>query len=415
MLSQLKAVASNHYLSADIPAEEYIPILLKDSLFSYCGLSDGSAINLTYREVSKTLPAIMATINGAEQYKISKADYQEAYGSETAYSEAFCPDYPASDYIPRILAGAFDDAEDGTCIFVNYNESTSNPDIDNVTVSPIPLPTTAASAPYVKKEGKWQTVSGNLVTIQPDEYSSVFGQSHANLSGSAPATMLPVYLKSKFPFAQADDVKYVAYLYYGGGSTSVACAEYTYNGSEWTDSFTANGLTTVTNQFVRRDGNWQLDPSIEFTLPAGRNQPASMEFFQACVDWVLKNVPNGDKYVTKYGNNDYYTGASAYQGNIDLRASAAKTQYGAEYDSMTDEEVVALEKKRFEEQVCPAVLAQFYPNIAPVGGLEPTVTIHFYTYNGSTTDPQTIIYKVTAKAKFEFVSCTWNNTPGEEE
>ena len=82
---------------------------------------------------------------------------------------------------------------------------------------------------------------------------------------------------------------------------------------------------------------------------------------------------------------------------------------------MTDEEVVALEKKRFEEQVCPAVLAQFYPNIAPVGGLEPTVTIHFYTYNGSTTDPQTIIYKVTAKAKFEFVSCTWNNTPGEEE
>ncbi len=240
------------------------------------------------------------------------------------------------------------------------------------------------------------------------------GQSHGNLSGSQPDEFLPIFLTRSFPYAQKDDTKFVAYLYYAGGETKYACSQYTFTGTDWIDSIGSNGVTTVTSQFVLRDGKWQLDPSVTLTLPAGRNQPASQAFFQPCVDWVLDNVPDGAKYVTSYGNNDYYTGASAYQGNFDFRASSAKTQCPDVYGSMSDEEVVRTEQMHFEREVGPGVLAQLYPEMAPVGELQPTVTINCFSYNGKTTDPQTVVFRCVEKGKFEFVSATWNEEESAE-
>ena len=119
-------------------------------------------------------------------------------------------------------------------------------------------------------------------------------------------------------------------------------------------------------------------------------------------------MPDGSAYVSSYGNNEYYCGTSAYQGNVDLRASAAKTQYPG-YDSMTDDEVIVLEKERFEKEVFPAALAIIHPDAAPTSkGVEPFYTIHFFYYTGSATLPATIIYQVTAPGVFTFQSCTWN-------
>ncbi len=75
---------------------------------------------------------------------------------------------------------------------------------------------------------------------------------------------------------------------------------------------------------------------------------------------------------------------------------------------MTDEEVVALEKQRFETEVLPAALAILHPDAVPVSGLEVLFTINFYYYDG-TTKPATIIYEVTGPAQFTFKSCTWND------
>lgn len=272
----------------------------------------------------------------------------------------------------------------------------------------VAIPATACCAAYTFNGEKWEAAGSDVTVLQPADYVAM-GSTYGNLSNNQPAQLLPTYLKQTFPYAQAEATKYVVYKYYASGSTTYACAQYAFNGSTWEDSITTNGVRTVTNQFVRRNGVWQLDPSVEFTLPAGKGQPLSTEFYQACVDWVKANVEGGADYVTSYGNNDYYTGASAYQGNIDLRAASAVSQNPAAYAGMSDEEIVALMKHRFEMEVCPAVLAQFYPNMAPIGDFQPTVTIHFYTYNGSSTQPQTIVYKTVAKGKFEFVSCTWND------
>lgn len=602
----LAAVKTQHYLNASIPAEKYIPNLLKDSLFKYFALSDGSAINLTYREASE-LPETMKALNGVREYIVSDADYQIVYGSSTDYTPSFSPSHSASEFIPKVLADAYDDAEKGEYIVVNYNMSDTDPVFGDDPVGPTPeftmsdvlkpgltsgddvtvngvvtavcnagviltdnagsilvygsgfpasdyavgdqviatgtlssyknclqlpyddnlqkvgsqsytypepkvltpevllaagantdpvlavygtmsgklvvsgnyynlmfgdredvrgslynlpdaikgqlhdgnsytlrgyftqtstsgsftncnfvvtevqspsdarrrkhtrsvtVPSVNLNAVYTFNGSRWEAAGSDIVVLNPSDYAGM-GLTYGNFSGTQAQEFLPAFLRLKFPYAQADSEKYVVYKYYGSGSTTYACSQWIFDGSAWTDAITADGVRTVTNQFVRRDGEWKLDPSIELTLPAGRNQPLSTWFFQACVDWVRDNVPDGASYITSYGNNDYYTGASAYQGNIDLRPGSARNQ-SSTYDNMTDDEIVALEKERFEKEVCPGVLHVLYPDLAPVGDFEPTVTIHFYSYNGSSTTPGTIICKAVSRGVFEFVSCNWD-------
>lgn len=608
----LAAVKTQNYLNASIPAEEYIPNLLKDSLFTYFALSDGSAINLTYCEAGE-LPETMLKLNSAKEYIISDADYQIVYGSSDDYAASFSPSHPASSGIPKVLAEAFDEANEGDYVIVNYNNSDTDPVFGDVPTPPVPeftmssvltpdlakgdditvngvvtavcnagiiltdnagsilvyasgfpaadykvgdqviatgtlssyknclqlpyddnlrkageqaytypahkdltpdwllaagtntepvlavygsmtgkvtidgnyynvyfdgredvrgsiynatdaikakledgktytlygyftqtsnsgtytncnfvvtdvaspaagkgrqaprrivsIPSVNLNAAYVFNGSKWEAAGSDIVVVNPGDYAAM-GLTYGNFSGTQAQEYLPLFLKQKFPYAQAETAKFVAYKYYSNNTTAYACTQFTFDGSKWEDSMTRDGVRSVTNQFVRRDGEWKLDPSIELTLPAGKNQPLSSWFFQACVDWVKENVPDGASFVTSYGNNDYYTGASAYQGNIDLRPGSARNQ-SSTYDDMTDDEIVALMKERFEKEVCPGVLATLYPNLAPVGDFEPTVTIHFFSYNGSSTTPGTIVCKAVAKGKFEFVSCDWDTAADE--
>lgn len=263
------------------------------------------------------------------------------------------------------------------------------------------------NAIYTFNGTEW-TAPADMIVLSHADYQAM-GQSRDNLSGTSPEQLLPIYLKQKYPYAQADDQKYVVYYYYNGSETVTRCAKAVYNGSEWSGAF--NGTTLVTAQYVKRGGRWQYSPDVTITLPAGKSQPLSTLYYQACVDWVKAHVENGDKYIpSKYNNNDYYCGASAYQGNVDLRGYKAAEQYPEGYEGMTDEQIVALMKKRFEQEVLPAVLSELHPEAAPTAsGVEPLYIINFYYYDGSATLPATVIYKVTAPGTFEYVSCTWND------
>lgn len=264
------------------------------------------------------------------------------------------------------------------------------------------------NALYVYNGSAW-TVASDAAILSHADYQAM-GQRYDNLSGESPAQLLPLYLKNKYPYAMADDYKFVAYNYYhkvgDNNVTDIRCDYYTYNGSEW---ILDNGVTTVTEQFVKTGGKWMYDPNVYITLPVGRGIEISTLYFQTCVDWVKANVPDGAAYVSSYGNNEYYCGTSAYQGNVDLRPSAAKAQY-AGYDSMSDAEVVALEKTRFESEVFPAALAILHPDAKPLDGIDVLYTINFGAYQGTNPTPTyDIVYKVVGPGQFEFVSCTWND------
>lgn len=266
-------------------------------------------------------------------------------------------------------------------------------------------------AVYTFTGGAW-TPATDVTLLQKSDYEAM-GVSDLNATNIY--TYLPIYLKNKFPYAQPEDVEYVAYKFYDSvtKTTTVHCSECTFDGSEWV--FSPHNIETA--QFALVNHSWVWDPSVTLTFPAGRNLEPSMSFFQACTNWVYENVDvpqfgstsitSGVGYVTTYGNNEYYSGCSAYQGNIDLRAASARRQCPSDYENLTDEEVVAKMKARFETEVCPAVLSQLYSDAAPIEGIELLYTINFVVYNGSSSN-HTIVYKVVARGTFEFVSCTWN-------
>ncbi|MDE6552707.1 MAG: hypothetical protein K2K98_07095 [Muribaculaceae bacterium] len=122
----LKAVGNNSLFSAEIPAKEYLPAFLASSNAPYFLASEGSKVNVTFNETGVTDP-IIAKIAGAEKYTVSKADYVNAWGSETDFISGFAPMTPADAKLPAILKEAYPNAAAGEFAIVSYNESTANP------------------------------------------------------------------------------------------------------------------------------------------------------------------------------------------------------------------------------------------------------------------------------------------------
>lgn len=267
-----------------------------------------------------------------------------------------------------------------------------------------------------KFNGSAWALCNDVLVLNAQDYAQMGVTS--NLTSAQAAENLPIYMATKFPYAKEDATYYIVYNFKNGDNTiKNFTSRATFTGTEW-------AVTTVNTdmmQFVRAgkgDGwsNWVYDPSVYIDLPAGKGS-TSAPFWQACVDWVYENVDgpefgstsidSGIGYVTSYGNNDYYTGASAYQCNIDLRAASARKQVPSVYGDMSDDDVVATMKKNFEEKVGPAILAQLYPDAQPGKGVDLYYVLSFVMYNGSSHD-EVIRFLVTAPGTFEFVDCTWN-------
>ena len=266
----------------------------------------------------------------------------------------------------------------------------------------------SVSAVYAFDGNNWKA-NTSINLLQAADYTAM-GMKYFNLE--KPDEYLPTYLKVNFPYAKASDTKLVAYKYYASSKTSLVCDQYTFNGSLWQKT---NGVTEESAQFVRTNGKWMYDPNVEITLPGGKGVEISTKYYQACVDWVYEHIDkplgstglkDGNFYISKYGNNEYYCGTSAYQGNVDLRPAKAKEQYPAGYEGMTDEQIETLMMDRFCKEVLPGVLATLHADAAPVAGLEVVYTINFAVYNNATTN-HTVRYKVTAPGTFEFIDCTW--------
>lgn len=277
----------------------------------------------------------------------------------------------------------------------------------------VTVPTTVTYALYRFDGSKW-AVADNAAVLQHADYQKM-GLAYDNLSTTAtPAVNLPIYLAGAFPYAQVGTEKYVVYYYYASGATTIQCNKYVLGEAGWTLD---NNQFTETAQFVKTGNKWMYNPNVTITLVTTRNDPTSNLYYQTCVNWVFENVDkplgstdikSGLYYVTSYGNNEYYCGTSAYQNNLDLRPDKAITQYAAGYEGMSNEEIVALMKKRFAEEVFPGALAQLHPDAAPVPGLEVLYTINFFIYNGATL-PCQVVYEVTAPATFTLKSITWGD------
>ena len=266
------------------------------------------------------------------------------------------------------------------------------------------------STVYHYSANRW-SVADNFSVLSPDDYTAM-GRPTGDLTAAEP--YLSQYVNSKYPYGNEGDIRYVIWNHYAGGETSFACAAFKRGTSAWEPyDFTI----TETNQFVRNGGKWMYDPNVTINLPAGKGQEMSTLYFQTCVNWVYENIcrPLGDTdiksgkfYISSYGNNEYYSGTSAYQGNIDLRPSAARSQYPAGYEGMSDDQIIELEKTRFMKEVMPGALSILHSDAKPIEGLSVLYTINFSAYYESKeTIAYTAVFEVSGPGQFVPVSCTW--------
>ena len=260
---------------------------------------------------------------------------------------------------------------------------------------------------YYYNGSKWEEASDAIV-VSPSDYTTM-GLSNTNFSKTYAAdTYLPKFLDLKFPYASADDAIYVAYHYYDGSATSLCADKYVYTSGAWSKV----SPNATTEPFAYSASGWVYDPSVTITLPYVKNNATSVAFYQAVVDWVWENIDKelgsskkGDAigYTSSYGNNEYYTGCSAYYCNVDWRPAKAVAQYAAGFEGLDDDQVIAKMQENFIN-VVGKVLGVLYPDAKAIDGVDVIYTINFTAYfDGPTTKVYTIQYKVVDKATFEYV------------
>lgn len=264
---------------------------------------------------------------------------------------------------------------------------------------------------YQYSGSKW-TSSSSAYALGKADYLSM-GITSGNFSSTlVPNNYLPLFLAQKYPYAQEKDAKVVGYKYYSSTAKAVTYVAdaYTFASGIWTKN---SEVVIATDQFVRAGGVWKYDPSVVISLNPVKGNTTVSAYFQAVTDWVWENIDQaqlgittkGKGYVSSYGNNDYYTGSSAYYNNVDIRPAKAREQYAAGYDGKTDDEIMALMTERFVDALGKA-LPKLHPDAVPVDGVDVTYTINIPIYKGDavTACTHAIVYKVTAPGVFELVS-----------
>ena len=263
--------------------------------------------------------------------------------------------------------------------------------------------TSTKYAVFTSKNSAWSKPS-NVLIVNPSDYKKM-GLSNANFSSTyKPDAYLPTFVTQSLPYAQEGDRIGVVYHFYANKEVSVEAVEYTYADGAWSKSANEE---TVTGQFVKSSG-WVFDPSLTLNFPHDRSDAAASAFYQAVTDWVWENIDvkngfttKGQGYVTSYGNNEYYTGSSAYQNDVDWRVSAAKAQ-GSGYDGKSDEEIFAQLQQNLISTY-GKVLGVLYPDADVVDGVDVIYTINFVAYYDGADHNYTISYRCVGKATFEYV------------
>jgi len=263
--------------------------------------------------------------------------------------------------------------------------------------------------------------AANIVAVQPADYTAM-GQNYGNFTNPAQDDYLPLFLGEKYPYAQVDDKLYVGYRCYSGGATSWKVDEYLFNG-EWTKTAY---FESRQDQFRKTEGEWLIDRTLELDYTS-TSSPETKAFYQYCVNWVydFKDVPmgapardnageiisteivliNGNKpagnyWVSNYGNNEFYTGASAYYGNMDWRPSAVKGGFAAAgMGDLSDDEILAKLKEHTAE-VYAEVLGYMYPEVTADDYKKVIIKVYCYGPNKN----YSFTFDVVEQGKFQYAA-----------
>ncbi|MBQ2958583.1 MAG: hypothetical protein IJE06_02795 [Alistipes sp.] len=353
------------------------------------------------------------SING-NYYNFILADATTAQGSF----------YGATDELKAQLSDGME------CTIYGYFTSLSGGKYINMVVTSIEAaPAATALALKVKSEKQYAFFKFNgsayeateIVAVQPADYTSM-GQGYGSFTAPAQDSYLPKFLSEKYPYAQVDDKLYVGYRCYSGGATSWKVDEYLFNG-EWTKTVY---FESRQDQFRKTEGEWLIDRTLELDFTS-TSSAETKAFYQYCVNWVYDfkdvpmgapardnageilsteivlidgNKPAGNYWVSNYGNNEFYTGASAYYGNMDWRPSAVKGGFAAAgMGDLSDDEILAKLKEHTAE-VYAEVLGYMYPEVTADDYKKVIIKVYCYGPNKN----YSFTFDVVEQGKFQYAA-----------
>ena len=388
-----------------------------------------------------TYPAPMEITGAmADELLTTRVDDEYAYYAKMTGTVAINDKYynfilPGATTAQGSFYGATDELKaqltDGLeCTIYGYFTSLSGGKYINMVVTSIETaPAATALALKVKSEKRYAYFKFNgtayeatdIVAVQPSDYTSM-GQGYGNFTNPTQDNYLPQFLAQKYPYAQVDDKIYVGFRCYAGGATSWKVDEYVFNG-EWTKTIY---FTDKTDQFRKVEGIWEIDRTLEldYTNTSGADTKA---FYQYCVNWVYDfkdvplgapardnageilsteivlidgNKPAGNYWVSNYGNNEFYTGASAYYGNMDWRPSAVKGGFAAAgMGDLSDDEILAKLKENSAE-VFAEVLGYMYPEVTIDDYKKIVIKVYCYGPNKN----YSFTFDVVEQGKFQYAA-----------
>ncbi len=424
------------------------PILAYNNGFQF-DYSKGDVTVEKTGETTVAYPAEVLDITGeyADELLTARVENEYAYYAKMTGTVAISGNYynfniPGAETAVGSIYGATDEVkswlEDGMeCTLYGYFFSiskTGEPKVAkyiNIIVTSVEPATASISTLALKVKSEKQYAyfkfngtgyeAADVVAVQPADYTAM-GQNYGNFTNPAQDDFLPLFLGEKYPYAQVDDKVYVGYRCYAGGATSCKVDEYVFNGV-WTKTAY---FAEKQDQFRKAEGVWNVDRTLELDY-TNTSSADTKAFYQYCVNWVydFKDVPmgapardnageilstdivtiNGEKpagnyWVSNYGNNEFYTGSSAYYGNVDWRPSAVKGGFAAAgMGDLTDDEILAKLKENTAE-VYAEVLGYMYPEMTPEQYKKVIIKVYCYGPNKN----YSFTFDVVETGKFTYVA-----------
>jgi len=258
----------------------------------------------------------------------------------------------AKDYVPYLLNKNYIFADKGSTMSATYNL------VDMGDTISIP-----AASRFTLTMDDYNLMGTG--TNQPGQYD--------NMSSVMPVLRyLDGFLKLKCPYAVANDMKVVSYLYYDSNkSTKKQYRILTFNGLNW---------AATANQYINIDPTWLYDPTIKIALVKG--SPNNL-YIMTFIDYIRINQP--EKFYQKgvYINEEHYYGFSAYYPEFIMTND--RTLYGD--DSIkalkTNDEKYAFFKQRIT-QAMPLFTQLNFPLLkTDVSGIQQYVVWTLISYYSS--------------------------------
>jgi len=214
--------------------------------------------------------------------------------SYIASNKFFTPWLKAKDYIPYLLNSNFMYTDNGSTLKATYNNVNSG---DTTTILPANR-FTLADADYLQ------------MGITLKDFSST----------SNVLFYLNTFLKNKAPYAVANDVKVVSYLYYDTNkATKKQYRILKFDGTSWSG---------IADQYINNGQMWLYDPTIY--VPLVKGAPNNL-YVMAFINYLIlhkDDAVNPTQWYPKgtYVNEEHYYGFSAYYPEI--ICSGDRTTYG---------------------------------------------------------------------------------------